>query len=79
MTIYAYYDRTGKIRSLISLHTQDGAGMMVTPKPGLFVAEIEGLALKSKPPHFEELREIAQSHVIAIPGGAPRCTLTKKR
>jgi hypothetical protein len=69
MAIYAHYDHTGTIRALISVKVprDKAAGMMMAPKPGLFVAEVEGLKLKSDPPSREEARALAATHRIATP------------
>jgi hypothetical protein len=76
MKIYAHYDSEGTIRSLVVTHAPAGAGAMLTPKAGYFVAEVEGLKFKGGAPTHEELAEIARTHKVSLPG--PRCTLTKK-
>jgi hypothetical protein len=50
--------------------------LMLTPAPGLFVAEIEGTKVKPGVPDVEELRKIAKTHEVATPN---RCKLTKKK
>jgi hypothetical protein len=75
MKTYAHYDLAGNIRSLIVLKAPKEAGMMLTPKHGVFVAEIDGLKLKNER-DVEALRDIAQAHKIASP--LPRCTVIKK-
>jgi hypothetical protein len=79
MAIYAHYDHTGAIRSLIvtKVPKDRSAGMMMTPKRGHFVAEVEGVKLKSDLPTPEELRAVAASHRIASP--LPRATLVRKK
>jgi len=76
MAIYVHYDGTGSIHSLISVHAPPGAGMMLVPNPGVFVAEIEGLQFKADVPTPEELSEIAKTHKVSSP--VPRCKLAKK-
>ena len=76
MRVFAYYDTAGTIHSLITNSGPDGFSAMLTSKPDLFVAEVEGLQLKSNAPHIEELRKIAETHKIATP--LPRCTLVRK-
>jgi hypothetical protein len=75
--ILAHYDSAGTIHSLIMVNAPAGASLMPAPKPGLFVAEVEGLELKSAAPHTAELREIAKTHKVATP--PPHCTLAKKK
>jgi len=77
MAIYAQYDRTGKIHALISVKAPKDkqVGMMMVPKTGHFVAEIEGMALKTDPPSVEEVRAIASRHKIATV--IPRTKLTR--
>jgi hypothetical protein len=77
MKIFAHYDSTGAIQSLVVVNAPEGHGPMLAPKPGLFVAEVEGLKLKSETPDVETLREIARTHKVASP--SPRCTLVKKK
>lgn len=48
--------------------------MMLVPKPGLLVTEIEGLSLKAGGTNQEELRALARNHIVAV----SRSRLTKK-
>lgn len=77
MKVYVHYDSEGTIRSLVSMDAPKGAGAMLTPKAGHFVAEVEGLKFKGAIPTHEELAEIARTHKVSLPGPA-RLTLTKK-
>jgi hypothetical protein len=77
MKIYAHYDATGAIRSFVAFDAPKGAGLMLAPKPGHLVAEVEGVKLKAGALDPEALRELATTHKVAEP--AARCTLTKKR
>lgn len=76
MKVYAHYDLVGTIRSLVTVEGPQQAGMMLVPKPGVFVAEIEGLKLKSGKADPEALREIVGTHKVSTP--LPHCTLVKK-
>jgi hypothetical protein len=71
MAVFAHYDRSGSIHSLVSVKVPKGVGLMPGRKAGLSVSEIEGLTLSSP----AELREIAKSHKVSTPG--PRCTLSR--
>jgi hypothetical protein len=79
MAIHAHYDHTGAIRALITTNApkERSAGMTMTPRPGHFVAEVEGVKFKSDPPSPEEVRALAASHRIATP--LPRVTLVRKK
>ena len=48
---------------------------MLSPQPGLYVGEVEGLTVKDER-DVDALREIAESHRVANP--CPRIRLTKK-
>jgi len=77
MPTYAQYDHTGKIHSLISVKAPPGkdATMMMAAKPGLLVAEIEGVTFQSDPPSVDELRAISRTHKVATP--IPKVKLTR--
>jgi hypothetical protein len=77
MVVYAYYDRQGNIQSLLTVNAPEGAGVMLAPKSGQFVVEVEGLELTPDKLNFDTLREIAASHGIKTP--VPRCKLVKKQ
>lgn len=82
MKIFAHYDSTGTIRSLITVNAPEGAIVMLTPKPGQFLTQLEGLNLEglnlgSDAPDLKALREITKNHKIATP--IPHCSLVKKR
>ena len=76
MKIYVHYDSEGTIHSFVTTDAPAGAGAMLTPKAGQFLAEVDGLKFKGKTPTHEELAEIRSTHKVSLPG--PRCTLTKK-
>jgi hypothetical protein len=73
---YAYYDLEGRIHSLVSVNTTAGKNVLLAPRPGQFVAEVESLELSAEKANFNALRELAESHVVQKP--LPRCRLVKK-
>ncbi|HSK73256.1 MAG TPA: hypothetical protein VK892_16270 [Pyrinomonadaceae bacterium] len=75
MKIYAHYDSEGNINSLIVSNAPKGIEVMLSPQPGLYAGEIEGLKVKDEQDE-DALREIAESYRIANPH--PRLKLTKK-
>lgn len=76
MKLFAHYEISGKIRSLIWVGAPQGISLMLTPRPGDLVAEVEGHGLGSSVPAEKTLRDIAKSHTIVPP--INRCTLSKK-
>jgi hypothetical protein len=76
MKLFVHHDATGAIHSIVTVHAPERVGLMLTPAPGLFVAEIEGTKVKPGVPDVEELRKIAKTHEVATPN---RCKLTKKK
>ena len=75
--ISVHYDMTGTIRSVTAINGPEGAGLLLVPKPGIAVADVERDELDSDPPSLEDLRKFAESH--EAPTGLPRCTVAKKR
>lgn len=75
MKIYAHYDSEGNIHSLITGNTPKGVEIMLTPQPGLYVGEIEGLKIKNER-DADEMRKITESYRVAKP--CPTVKLTKK-
>jgi hypothetical protein len=76
MKTYAHHNRDGSITSLISLNLPESAGLLLTPKAGVYVTEIEGIKLKGELPEFGELREIMRTRKIS--NSAHVSVLTKK-
>ena len=77
MSVFVHYDRAGTIHSFVIANAPEGGGMMLTPKPGMLVAEVVDLQPQPDPGGHAGLREIAKGHVVAPPHG--RVTLVKKR
>ncbi len=76
MKLFAHYDVSGKIRSLTWVDAPPGVSLMLTPRLGEQVAEIDGHHLTGGRPDEKTLRDIAKSHVIPEP--IARRTLAKK-
>ena len=82
MTVYAHYDSSGTIHALVVVNAPEGTSPMLTPKPGLFVAEIEGeveglnLNPEAADADLETLRTVIQNLRVATP--IPRCRLAPK-
>jgi hypothetical protein len=77
MKLFAHFDVSGRIHSVIWSNAPQGVSLMLTPRPGELVAEIEGQNLVGSAPNEKTLREIARNHTIAVP--LARCTLVKKQ
>jgi hypothetical protein len=76
MRLFAHFDVSGRIHSVTWLNAPQGVSLMLTPRPGELVAEVEGHNLAGSMPSEKTLRDIAKSHTIAAP--LTRCTLAKK-
>lgn len=76
MSVFVHYDLTGRIRGFVTLNGPKGTGLMLTPKPGVLVAEAEGIVAKPGAAGTRALRELAKSHVIEE--AASRVKLHKK-
>jgi len=76
MKLFVHHDTTGTIRSLIIVNAPERVSLMLTPNPGLLVAEVEGVNVEPGAPDVTALREIGKSHKVETP--LPRCTLTRK-
>ena len=71
MKTYAHHDSQGSIKVLIQVNAPDGAGMMLSPRAGHFVAEVGGLTSSKA----TEPRKIPTSHRVAAP--IPHCKLER--
>jgi hypothetical protein len=80
MKVYVHYDYSGAIQELITVDAPDDRILMLAPKPGHFVAEVEGEIHGLKPELDESdlkaLRETLQTLRVATP--IPRCKLVSK-
>jgi hypothetical protein len=74
MKLFAHYDATGAIRSIVTVNAPSQFHAMLTPKPGLSVAEVEGTEIKANAT-VEELRKIGKEKRVATPN---RVRLTTK-
>ena len=77
MRVFANHEADGNIRSLTWFDAPEGISIMLMPRPGEFVSEIEGHKLTGSAPSEKALRDIARNYKIAEP--LPRRTLTKKK
>jgi hypothetical protein len=80
MKVYVHYDSSGAVHSLVAVNTPEGSSAMLTPRPGLFVAEldgeVEGLKLKPDARELEALRDMVKE--LRVPTSPPRCTLVRR-
>jgi hypothetical protein len=68
MNIYAHHDHKGSIKSIVVVTNTKNAGLMLTPKGGLLVTEIEGIKFKSKKPSLNEMQQILKTYKVSAPG-----------
>jgi len=76
MTTHAYYDIDSTIRALVVFNGPKGTGMMLAPRPGVLVAEVEGLPLKKGKLDLELLQKIVEREKINLP--IPKWTYKSK-
>jgi hypothetical protein len=80
MKVYVHYDCSGGIHDLIAVDAPADRIPMLAPKPGLFVAEVEGDVPGLKPDPDEAdvaaLRKNLQTLRVATP--IPRCKFVSK-
>jgi len=75
MKLFVHHDATGAIRSMVTVNAPEQFRLMLTPKAGLLVAEVEGIKIKPGAAGVKELRKFAQAHKVVTPN---RVKLTKK-
>ena len=76
MKLSVHYDPSGKVRSFVAVGGTDSNGMMLVPRVGALVAEVEDVSLESGVAGLRKLREIAKNYIVENPV-SPR-KLTKK-
>ena len=76
MRLFAHFDESGKIHSVTWFNAPQGVSVMLTPRPGELVAEVEGHNLTGGVPSEKTLRDIAKNHTITTPH--TRVKLVKK-
>jgi hypothetical protein len=79
MKVYVHYDYSGAVHSLVVSNAPADHIPMLSPGPGLFVAEVEGEVpgLESEPDEraLEAISKIATTFRVATP--VPRCKLVR--
>jgi hypothetical protein len=75
MKLFVHHDATGAIRSIVTVNAPSQFNAMLTPKPGLLVAEVEGTEIKAGA-SVEELRKIGKAQRVVTPN---RVRLATKR
>ena len=75
MKLFVHHDATGAIRSIVTVNAPSQFQLlMLTPKTGLLVAEVEGTEIKAGA-SVEELRKIGKAQRVVTPN---RVRLTTK-
>lgn len=67
MKLCANYDVSGKICSVTWFNAPDGVSLMLTPRPGELVTEVQGHDLTGEMPDEQTLRNLAKSYTIEEP------------
>jgi hypothetical protein len=76
MSLFVHFDHTGHIRGFVTVNGPEDSGMSLALKPGIQVAEVEGVKVSAGPAAIAELRELAKKQVVKAP--PQRVTLRKK-
>jgi hypothetical protein len=76
MRLFAHYDESGRIHSLTWFNAPQGVSLMLTPRQGELVTEVEDHNLAGSMPSEKTLRDIAKSNTIVAP--LTRSRLKKK-
>jgi len=69
MKLSVHYDPSGKVRSFVAVGGTHDNGMMLVPKPGALVADVEDVSLESGVAGLKKLREIAKNFIVEEPAG----------
>jgi hypothetical protein len=77
MKIFAHHDPTGAIRSLVGVDAPEGVEAMLEPEPGVLVTEIQGVDLDLNAENVDAVRELLESHIVAVRPTSPG-SLVKK-
>lgn len=67
MKLAVHYDPSGKIRSFVAVDGPKNNGMMLVPKAGALVAEVEGVTLEAGADSLKKLRELAKNYLVEQP------------
>ena len=76
MKLTVHYDPSGKVHSFITVGGTDSNGMMLVPKRGFLVGEVQDVTVESGVAGLKKLRELAKNYIVDEP--APRRKLRKK-
>jgi hypothetical protein len=67
MKLSVHYDPSGKVRSFVAVGGTNDNGMMLVPKSGTLVADVEDVSLESGVAGLKKLREIAKNYIVEEP------------
>jgi hypothetical protein len=67
MKVFVHHDAAGTIRSLVAVDAPEGVSLMLQPRPGQFVAEVEGVTVGPDVPDVAALRELGRTHKVDAP------------
>ena len=79
MKFFVHYDSSGAIRSVVAVDTPGARSPMLSPRPGLFVAELEGgipeLKLRPTLEELQSMRKVVRNLRVET---TPHCKLVRK-
>jgi hypothetical protein len=64
MKLAVHYQPSGKVRSFVAVGGTNSNGMVLVPKPGVLVAEVEDVTLEAGVAGLRKLREIAKNYIV---------------
>jgi hypothetical protein len=67
MKLFAHYDPSGKICSVTWHNAPEGVSLMLAPRPGELVTEIQDHNFTGGTPDEKALRDLAKNNAIAEP------------
>jgi hypothetical protein len=67
MKLVVHYQPSGKVRSFVAVGGTNSDGIVLVPKPGVLVAEVEDVTLESGVAGLRKLREIAKNYIVEAP------------
>ena len=67
MKLSVHYDPSGKVRSFVAVGGTSDNGMMLVPRTGALVADVEDVTLESGVAGLRKLRELAKNYIVEGP------------
>ena len=72
MKLSVHYDPSGRVRSFVAVGGTNNKGMMLVPRAGALVAEVEHVTLESGVAGLRKLRQLAKNYLVEGPADPPK-------